>query len=195
MFRFYNGGNAENLTLAYSIEDRNGHHNVHIPAQGFFEVPETKVVGNVKYFTNFDATVPTRKGQFGVVRVDPTAEETPLTGRIARTDAEAKQLGDRIHQEYLIGLVQDYINRVNEFRAQGLHPLPAQGYTKYALKTLNIEDPAEPVRNFVNRAIETERIQELEARVASLDDSPRIKELEARLAKAEAELKKAAKAS
>lgn len=167
-FRFYNGGNAHDLTIPYTVEDRNAFHYVRINAKDFFEVPETIKVSGKQYWTNFDQTIPTRKGLFGIIRVDKDVEETAATGRVARTDDEARKLGDEIHQEYLIQIVQDYTNRVEAFRSQGFNPLPAQGYVKYALTTLNIEDPAEPVRNHVAKATENERIAALEAQLKSL---------------------------
>lgn len=172
MFRFYNGGNADDLTLSYSVIDgdktRTGRHVVRLNSKDFFEVPESIPVKGRQHFTNFDITVPTRKGQFGVIRVSPDAEQTSDTGHIARTDEEAKKLGDEKHEEYLIKLVQEYIDRVEQFRAQGFNPLPAQGYTKYALKALNIEDPVETVRNHVVKAAENDRIAALEAEVKAL---------------------------
>jgi hypothetical protein len=168
-FRFYNGGNADSVTFPYSVEDRNAFYPVRIPEKDFFELPESIRINGKQYWTNFDITVITRKGPTGVVRVDKDAEETAFTGPIARTDKEARALGDKIHEEYLIGLVQDYINRVEAFKAQGLNPLPAQGYTKYALKKLNVSDPAEPVRNFVLKATEAEKLKELEAKIQHLE--------------------------
>lgn len=172
MFRFYNGGNADDLTLMYSVIDgnntRTGRHVVRIHSKDFFEVPESISVKGRQHFTNFDITVPTRKGQFGVIRVSSDAEETADTGRIARTDEDAKRLGDRMHEDYLIKLVQDYTDNVEALRAQGLNSKPAQGYTKYALTTLNVEDPVETVRNFVTKAAENERIAALEAQVKEL---------------------------
>ncbi len=126
-YRFYNGGNADDLTLPYSVDGRNAHYFIRIQEKSFFEVPESIRVNNKQHFTFFDITVPTRKGQFGVIRVDRDAEETALTGRIARTDKEAIALGNQIHEDYLITLVQEYINRVEQFKAQGFTPLPAQG--------------------------------------------------------------------
>ena len=169
MYRFYNGGNADNLTLPYSVDGRNSFYFVRINSKEFFEVPETVRIQNKTYFTNFDITIPTRKGPMGIIRVDGDAEETAATGRIARSDEEARKLGDAIHQEYLIGVVQDYTNLMKLYHAQGFNPLPAQGYVKHALKVLNIEDPAEPVRNFVAKAAENDRIAELEAKVAALE--------------------------
>lgn len=168
MLRFYNGGNADDLTLPYTVEGRNAFYFVRIKGKDFFEVPETIRVNGKSHFTNFDITIPTRKGAIGVVRVDKDTEETASSGRVARSDHEARKLGDKIHEEYLIGLVQDYINRVEQFKLQGMNPLPAQGYVKYALKTLNVADPAEPVRNFVQRASEDERIKALESKIEEL---------------------------
>lgn len=169
MFRFYNGGNADDLTLAYTVDNRNAYHHIRIEAKSFFEVPEMKTLpGNKKVFTNFDQTVPTRKGQFGVIRVDPDADEAPFTGVIARTDEEARKIGDERHRDYLIQLVQDYTNHVEKLRAQGMTALPAQGYTRYALKALNVEDPAESVRNLVNKAEESKEIKALRKQVEEL---------------------------
>jgi hypothetical protein len=167
-FRFYNGGNADDLTIPYTVDDRNAYYYIRINEKDFFEVPDTIRVNNKPWFTNFDLTIPTRKGQYGVIRVDKDAEETGGTGPIARNDEEARQIGDKIHEDYLINLIQDYKNRVEAFKSQGFNPLPAQGYVKYALKKLGIADPAEDVRNFVEKAHENERIAKLEEQIKEL---------------------------
>lgn len=174
-YRFYNGYNAINEAIPFTkqTDDKtvnpNGLWHLQVPAQSFFEVPGMiELDRGGASSTNFDRTIGDKFGHLGVVLID--AKKNPMSwGRpLAKNDKEAKTLGDEIHAEYLQDVVQKYINNVEEMKAQGRTPLPAQHYTKYALAKLGIADPARQVQNFVERASQKDEVSELKAQMAAL---------------------------
>jgi hypothetical protein len=118
--------------------------------------------------TNFDRTICDKYGHLGVVLIDPKKNAMAWGRPIAKTDKEAKVLGDDINARYLRQIVQDYINQYEENKAQGRTSLPAQQYTKRALKALGIADPALQVQNFVERAAQKDEVAELKEQMAQL---------------------------
>lgn len=157
-YRFYNGGDKINDRIPFDnpnndikVDNIVSYYHLQAPAQGYFEVPDSIATGRNRSFSNFDLTVMSKWGQLGVVRVDRDIDPAMSATPVAPDDREAKILGDRIHEEYLTKLVQDYVNRVEEAKAQGKLILPAQGYTKHALKKLGIADPALTVKNMVEK--------------------------------------------
>jgi hypothetical protein len=174
-YRFYNGYNAINEAIPFTkqTDDKtvnpNGLWHLQVPAQSFFEVPGMiELDRGGASSTNFDRTIGDKFGHLGVVLID--AKKNPMSwGRpLASTDKEAKKLGDEIHAEYLNQVVQDYINNHEENKARGRTSLPAQGYVKYALNKLGIEDPARQVKNFVERAAQKDEVSVLKEQMAAL---------------------------
>jgi hypothetical protein len=174
-YRFYNGYNAINEAIPYTKVDvekdtnPNGLWHLKVEAKSFFEVPGMiELDGKGASTTNFDRTIGDKFGALGVVLVD--AKKNPMSwGRpVAKTDKEAKTLGDDIHDTYLQDVVQKYINNVEENKSQGRTSLPAQGYVKYALNKLGIADPARNVQNFVERAAQKDEVAELRSQMDAL---------------------------
>jgi len=158
-YRFYNGGDAINARIPFDNPNNDikkdnivSYFHLQAPAESFFEVPDAITSGRNRSFSNFDLTIMSKWARFGVVRIDPTIDPTMSSTPVAANDREAKILGDRIHEEYLMQLVQDYVNRVEEAKSQGMTILPAQNYLKHALKKLGIADPALTVRNAVEKS-------------------------------------------
>ena len=174
-YRFYNGYNAINEAIPYSKVDvdkdtnPNGLWHLKVEAQSYFEAPGMiELDGRGASSTNFDRTIGDKFGSHGVVLIDPKKNPMSWGRPLAKNDKEAKILGDQIHDEYLQDVVQKYINNVEENKAQGRTSLPAQGYVKYALKKLGIEDPARQVKNFVERAAQKDEVAELKLQMAEL---------------------------
>ena len=174
-YRFYNGYNAINEAIPYSKVDvdrdtnPNGLWLLKVEAQSFFEAPGMiELDGRGASSTNFDRTIGDKYGALGVVLIDPRKNPMSWGRPLAKTDKEAKILGDSIHDEYLQDVVQKYINNVEENQAAGRTSLPAQGYVKYALNKLGIADPARKVANHVERAAETSAVAELKKQMAAL---------------------------
>jgi hypothetical protein len=140
-----------------------------VDAQSFFEAPGMiEMDGRGASSTNFDRTIGDKFGALGVVLIDPKKNPMSWGRPLAKTDKEAKLLGDSIHDEYLQDVVQKHINNVEEAKSAGRTPLPAQHFTKYALKKLGIADPARQVQNFVEQASQTSEVAVLKAQMAAL---------------------------
>lgn len=174
-YRFYNGYNDINETVPFTKETNdktlnpNGLWPLKAAAMSFFEAPGMiELDRGGACSTNFDRTIGDKFGHLGVVLID--AKKNPLSwGRpLAANDEDAKKMGDEIHAEYMQDVVQKHINQVEEAKAVGRTPLPAQHYTKYALKKLGIADPAMQVRNFVEHATQNTEVAELKAQMAAL---------------------------
>lgn len=174
MFRFYNGGLKLDTAVHYSLPpaskedgERNALWRIEAEEKSFFEAPamiQVKKIGMV--VTNLDRTILDKFGPLGVVLVD---DREDLMGMpVEKTDKKAKERGDAAFQEYLEDAAQKYLNQVQESKARGLTVWPARDFVKYALKKLNMADPALEVRNFVEKAAETSEVATLKAQMAEL---------------------------
>jgi hypothetical protein len=174
-YRFYNGYNNFVERLHYSKpgdprqQNLDGIWLLDAKGQSFFEAPALIELDNGgASITKFDIDIAKRFSHFGVVLVDPDREETRFGYPVEKTDKAARERGDTINNKYLLDVVQAYISNVEEIRAAGRTAMPAQGYTKFALKKIGMADPALQVKNFVDRAAESERVAHLEKLVEQL---------------------------
>lgn len=153
-FRFYNPGDRFSEPVNYSLPGMGDIHCVarwviEAEANSFFAVPtELRLLQDgTRINVDFPTTVLQRFKDRGIVMIDDEwepgededrAERTP----ISRNEEEAKEKGDRRWRKYLQDTVKNHMNACDRARAAGGFPLEAQGFTKRALKLLNMSDPA-----------------------------------------------------
>jgi hypothetical protein len=83
---------------------------------------------------------------------------------------EAVHKGRTMWKTYLVGLAQTHKDHVNEMRVRGLTALPAQGLTKYAIKTLGLEDPALDVQTAIEKKENTTEVDALRAQLLAMQN-------------------------
>ncbi|MCU1247090.1 MAG: hypothetical protein JWQ49_119 [Edaphobacter sp.] len=157
MARFYNPGQRIQEKLPYNnLNDPRevcniSYHLINAPEKDFFEVPESVTLLTVdgseaEIRADFPREVKRLFAHRGVVLVNPRFKGEVLeTDNIALTDAEAKVKGDAMYHEHLRAIVDDWFTIVDRAKAAGGRPRPAQGLHKYALKALNLQDPADTI--------------------------------------------------
>lgn len=152
--KFYNPGDRFEEPINYSLP---GIGDIHCVArwivqaepQSFFQVPtELRLQQDgTRLNVDFPTTVLQRFKDRGVVCIDEDwepgeDEERAERMPFAATDEAAKVKGDEKWIKYLQSIVRNHINGCDRARAAGGFPLEAQGFTKRALKLLNMADPA-----------------------------------------------------
>lgn len=152
--RFYNPGDRFSEPINYSLPGMGDIHCVarwlvEAEEKSFFQVPtELRLLQDgTRVNVDFPTTVMQRFKDRGVVMVDDEWEPGDDEDRaermpIARSEDEAKEKGERRWLKYLQDIVKNHINACDRARAAGGFPLEAQGFTKRALKLLNMKDPA-----------------------------------------------------
>jgi hypothetical protein len=152
--RFYNPGDRFMEPISYSMPGIGDIHciarwAVEAEAQSFFQVPtELRLAQDgTRLNVDFPTTVLQRFADRGVTMIDEEWEPGDDEDRnermpFGRTEEEAKAKGDAKWIKYLQGIVKNHINACDRARAAGGFPLEAQGFTKRALKLLNMQDPA-----------------------------------------------------
>jgi hypothetical protein len=152
--RFYNPGDRFMEPIIYSLPGMSDIHcvarwAVEAEAQSFFQVPtELRLLQDgTRLNVDFPTTVLQRFADRGITMVDEEWEETEDEERnerlpFAKDDDAAKVKGDAKWIKYLQSIVKNHINACDRARAAGGFPLEAQGFTKRALKLLNMQDPA-----------------------------------------------------
>jgi hypothetical protein len=154
---FFNAGDKIEEVLPYSIPTGQDVHCIArwrmlAPKEDFFEVPtELEVVQtNDTIAVQFARDITTKFGSRGVVRVKPdynAALEDPEKGiehyPYATSKDGAIARGQELWEGYLRRIVQSHLNDCEAARAAGGAPRSAMGFTKRALKMLNVRDPGE----------------------------------------------------
>jgi hypothetical protein len=152
--RFYNPGDRFEEPISYSMP---GIGDIHCIARwpvraepgSFFQVPtELRLLQDgTRLNVDFPTTVLQRFADRGVVMIDEefqAGEDEDRNERMpfAVDEDAAKVKGDAKWIKYLQTIVKNHINACDRARAAGGFPLEAQGFTKRALKLLNMQDPA-----------------------------------------------------
>lgn len=155
--RFYNPGDRISEAIIFSLPGQVTRDSGNLmanwlldaPALSFFQVP-TQIhlyQDNTRLNVDFPATVLQRFADRGVIMIDDEWEPGDDEDRaermpFAKTDEAARTKGDAKWIKYLQSIVKNHINACDRARAAGGFPLEAQGFTKRALKLLNMQDPA-----------------------------------------------------
>lgn len=177
--RFYNPGAAFEETLKFDHptndireQNINSYWTVKAPEHGFFEVPtEIEFPGKdgepLRVAVNFWQRVKRDYEKYGVVLVDVHAKLKPGDNTV-HADDEAREMGDERWRESLFELVREHEKLCLEVRSAGMKPQRAKGRIAYALKVLNIEDPAQDVADVVKKREDTSKMAELEKKLAEM---------------------------
>lgn len=156
MARFYNPGQEINDRLQYTHptkDPREGnttsYHLMEAPREDFFEIPDQLVIdspeGEIQVPVNFGKRIKALYQARGVIQVIEGKKDVSEDDNVAASDKEAKIKGAAMWREYLKAMVQQHYTSVAEVKSFGGVPRAAQGLTKYAIKFLNMEDPADQV--------------------------------------------------
>jgi len=154
---FFNAGDKIDEILPYSIPTGQDVHCIArwrllAPKEEFFEVPTELSIAMTgeTIAVQFARDISFKFGARGVVRIDPQYDpekEDPEKGiehYAYAVDKEAAVLrGREIWEAYLRKVVQSHLSDCESARAAGGAPRSAIGFTKRALKILNVQDPGE----------------------------------------------------
>jgi hypothetical protein len=131
----------EGNTLSYYLMDA--------PEGEFFEVPDTVVIdspeGELQVPVNFGKRVKALYQNRGVIQIMTNGKEIAEDDNAAASEKEAKVKGNAMWREYLRTIAREHYTSVEETKSFGGVPRGATGLTKYALNTLNLEDPADRI--------------------------------------------------
>lgn len=179
MSQFYNPGFAWKDTLKYDnpVGDPRevnliSYHVVEAPEDGFFEVKDTTTM---KLPTGEEYDVPLRfreliRHQYaerGVVLISP-GRECNETENIAPNKEEAKRKGKAIWKEFTRSKCNEWFGIVEEVKAAGRLPAPAQGLFKRCLQECGIPDPADVASGLANAREGQRENKDLQAQIAAL---------------------------
>lgn len=176
--RIYNGGDRFSQLMGYSREDGHdnavrGYHPVDVPEHSFFELP-TVLFGTLNGSRNNVYFLPTLLATNGkpnglvVVDKNATDDEVAADAHLANSEKQAVEKSEAILKEYWMELVQIHLDDNDKRRAAGQPLKEATGYTKKALKALNIEDPGAKVREKLALQGAADSVDELKKQVAEL---------------------------
>lgn len=178
--RFYNPGTAienrlqfDNPTKGENGEVFPSYFPLNIPEHTFFEVStemEVPAIGGDTITVSLEIwkRVAADYARYGVVVIDPKLKDLKDGGNIAKTDAEAKKLGDDIWKDSLLQLIREHQQKCLEARQAGMVPRRAVGPVAYALKTLNVEDPAGDVADVVQRKQDVSEVESLKKQLEEM---------------------------
>ena len=176
-FVFYNAGTKINETIQFDypgrdirVENLTARWQLIAEGESFFEVPAMIMPGGVPVWTGFDVEIIKRHGGKQVVQVVPNYVDNGDDLPYAATREEAVVKARTTSKSYLVGLAQQHKDHVSEMRVRGMTALPAQGLTKYAIRTLGIEDPALDVQTAIEKTANTSEIDALRAQLLAMQN-------------------------
>ena len=194
--KMYNGGDRFQGSVPFSLVE--GHDNACIarwsfdaPAKGFFDVPIVLPLANgsevsVKFPEDIIRSYPKQ----GVILINPGYKgDIPAHIPIAKTEEEAIEKGDELWQEYLHSIVLQWYSHCDQVRQAGGSPGSASGFTKRALKVLQMSDPGAAMMEAALNAAKTNNgavspdvaalvktVQDLQAQVAQLTNTKKLRD-------------------
>lgn len=153
MAKFWNPGFKWEYMLKFdnpTTDDKSSnisYYKVVAEAKSFFEVKDTQTIAlptgeEYEIPLRFKELIRTQYAEFGVVLVTPgrtcTEEEN-----IAATEDDAKRKGASIWKKFTTDKCNEWFAIVEEVRANGRLPRPAEGLFKRCLEERGIADPAD----------------------------------------------------
>ena len=173
--RFYNARTPIHEAIPYDktnpLEERervNALWQLNVKEKSFFEVPVMlDVPGQGAVLTHFDKTIRRKYAQQGLIQIDAEMDDGAHTD-FAKNDADAKRKAEDRYEAYCMDIAQRHINEVIRRRAENQPTEPARDFVKYCLKRFGLKDPAEDVKNIVERTREEGEIAELRKQNADL---------------------------
>jgi hypothetical protein len=154
----------EGNTLSYYLMDA--------PEGEFFEVPDSLTLdtaeGEVVIAVNFAKRVKALYQNRGVIQIFAHGKEIAEEDNAATNEDDAKAKGNAMWREYLRTIAREHFTSVEETKSFGGVPRPATGLTKYALNTLNFEDPADRIDSITRAKEGTATNKEMQAKIDEL---------------------------
>lgn len=153
--RFYNAGNKIDEMFPFSLPDGGDIHfvgswNLYAPKQSWFVVPTEIEIQNTTIAVQFVRDVQQRFGSRGIVMLNPQydastedAEVEPDKYPVAATEDAVIAKANVIWKLWLRKIVQGHLDDCQNAMAAGGAPRAASGFTKHAMKALDIQDPGE----------------------------------------------------
>lgn len=153
MARFFNPGFAWKYMLKFdnpTTDDKSSnisYYEVSAPKKGFFEVKDTQTIKlptgeEYEIPLRFKELIRTQYAENGVVLVVP-GRECAEEENIAPSDEEAKRKGMQIWKKFTTDKCNEWFQIVEEVKANGRLPRPAEGLFKNCLDERGIADPAD----------------------------------------------------
>jgi hypothetical protein len=152
-YMFYNAGKRINehiqLDNPYNHDNDNAcksYFRLDAPEAAFFSIPSQVKIGEATVQVNFIEDILAKHGPRGLVLVnsnlpdDQVPEERPITN--SKDKAVAK--GNALWHAHLQSVANIHLNFCQESLAKGGKPMPAYGFTAFAMKELGITDPGSP---------------------------------------------------
>lgn len=176
--RFYNPGFAWSYKLKYDnpVNEPNSsnisYYDVQAPAKGFFSVDDTQTVNlptgeEYEIPLRFKDLIRTQYAECGVVLVAPDRKCTEEEN-IAPNDEEAKRKGHKVWKVYTLDKCNEWFRIVEEVKANGRLPRPAEGLFKRCLEERGIADPADMATNLSAAKEGQQENKDLQAQIAAL---------------------------
>lgn len=153
--RFYNAGTRLDEKFRFSDVDGGdihflGYWGLNAPKEGWFDVPTEIEFRNSSIAVQFVRDLKQKYGPRGVVMLDPSwdpKKEDPEAELwkypMAPTETLVVERADKLWKLFLRKIVESHLADCQSAMAAGGAPRAAAGFTKAALKTLNIQDPGE----------------------------------------------------
>lgn len=178
MARFFNPGFAWSYKLKFdnpttdASSSNVSYYDVMAPSKGFFDVKDTQTI---KLDTGEEYEVPLRFKELirttyaeqGVVLVSPD-RECREEENIAPNDEEAKRKGFKIWKVFTLDKCNEWFRIVEEVKANGRLPRPAEGLFKRCLEERGIADPADMATNLAAAKEGQKDNKDLQAQLAAL---------------------------
>jgi len=153
--RFYNAGHRIDETIAFSLPEGGDIHYIgrwplRAPKESWFEVPSELEVQNTTISVQFIRDIKQKFGPRGIAMLDPLwdpAKEDPELELwkypFAPTEELVVERAQKLWNLYLRKVVEGHLADCQSAMAAGGAPRAASGFTRNALKALNIQDPGE----------------------------------------------------
>ena len=178
MSRFYNPGFAFHDTLKFDnpVNDEKSsnisYYRLEAPAKGFFEVKDTQTVNlatgeEFEVPLRFKELVRTQYADRGVVLVIP-GRKCREEENIAASDEDAKRKGTELWKQFTTAKCNEWFGIVEEVKANGRLPRPAEGLFKRCLEERGISDPADIASGLSAAKQGQKENHDLQAQIASL---------------------------
>jgi hypothetical protein len=178
MARFYNPGFKWDYTLKFdnpTTDDKSSnisYYKVVAEARSFFEVKDTQTIAlptgeEYEIPLRFKELIRQQYAEFGVVLVAP-GRECSEEENIAPDEETARKKGHAIWKKFTTDKCNEWFQIVEEVRANGRLPRPAEGLFKRCLEERGIADPADIATGLSAAKEGQKENKDLQAQLAAL---------------------------
>lgn len=177
MSKFFNPGFKweERKSFENPVKENNSSNLSYImikaPKNDFFEVPDTQTVnaGGEEFEVplRLKDYVRTQYAAQGVILIVPGRECGDMEN-VAASEDEARKKGHRIWKRFMTEKCNEWIRIVNEARAMGAIPRPAEGLFAHCLEAMGIADPADVATGLSTAQEGQKDNKDLQAQIATL---------------------------